>query len=352
VLPLSEIRAVHESVDDEWRSPVADAVAARWGIGPGVARYWRSSASHVFVVPPGADPRGVLYVRFVPAALRARAAVAVPAELLAALGPADGVVIPEPSLSGRLAETVHTPLGDVHAVVMPQAPGAELEVDELTTGQAAAWGAALARFHVASAPCAGIVAGGLSSSGGTGLGLGAEEDPFTTLADMAAHGPDRSDDALAAAASRLAASWRQAVVGLPRGVLHGDFELDNLRFVDLDVVAFDADETSVGPYALDIAAAVRDLVGDEGTFDAPRHPALLGAFLAGYGSTRALDDGEHAVLALGGAQVAARFLTQGRGVLDAGDGPDDPAWLTDLRARLVEHYDRARDVVLTAGART
>ena len=66
MLPLSEIARVGSTVDASWRSPVADAVAAAWGIAPGGARWLRSSATHVFVVPPDADARGVLFVRFVP----------------------------------------------------------------------------------------------------------------------------------------------------------------------------------------------------------------------------------------------------------------------------------------------
>lgn len=343
MLPLSEIRAVHLSVDGEWRSPVADAVAARWGIAPGVARFWRSSASHVFVVPSGADPRGVLYLRFVPAALRPRSSVEVPAELLAALGGDGCVVGPVPSLAGGLAETVPTPHGDVHAVVVPQAPGTELDTDEITTAQAAAWGTALARFHLAAAPHTGLVDSitHLPSPGIPGPRNGG--DPFAVLARIAV---DTADAALSEATGRLAASWDRIVDRLPGGVLHGDFELDNLRFEGTNVVAFDADETSIGPYVLDIASATRDLIGDDGTLDAPRHPAVLAAFLDGYESTRPLGDDEHAALTLGLAQVAARSLVHGHGVLDAGDTPHDPAWLIDLRAHLADYHARTRDTLL------
>lgn len=345
MLPLTEIRAVHESVDDEWRSPVADAVAASWGIAPGVARYWRSSASHVFVVPPGADPRGVLYLRFVPGALRPREAIAAPAQLLAALGDDGGVVTPVRSLAGRLVETVPTPHGDVHAVVVPQALGAEVDVDSLTIEQATAWGAALARFHAAAAPHAGLIA---LSDGRRDAGSHEPRTADNAFAVLAKIATDQGDLVLARTAGRLAVEWDRAVEGLPGGVLHGDYELDNLRFDGAGVVAFDADETSIGPYAADIASAVRDLVGDEGTVDAPQHPALLGAFLDGYDSIRPLDDGERALLGLAHAHVAAQSLARGDKVLNGGD-PLDPSWLIALRENIVRHHARARDVVLATG---
>ena len=66
MLPLSRIRALHRTVDDAWRSPVVDAVAEAWDVPAGEALVWRSSASHVAVVPSGA--RGAdrpVYLRFV-----------------------------------------------------------------------------------------------------------------------------------------------------------------------------------------------------------------------------------------------------------------------------------------------
>lgn len=62
-VPLSEIRRIKESVDGDWRSKIADDVASAWGLDPGSPRWWRSSASHVFVIP-GAPRR---FLRFVPA---------------------------------------------------------------------------------------------------------------------------------------------------------------------------------------------------------------------------------------------------------------------------------------------
>ncbi|NMF30410.1 Ser/Thr protein kinase RdoA involved in Cpx stress response, MazF antagonist [Cellulosimicrobium aquatile] len=343
MLPLSEIHAVRTTVDDEWRSPVADAVAARWGIPPGAARYWRSSASHVFVVPPGVDDRGVLYVRFVPAALRSRRSVEAPAALLAAVGAQGGVVEPLPSLDGALVETVRTPSGDAHAVVVPEAPGREHDVDDLTPQGASDWGAALARFHLAAAPHAALVSD-VAGAAATGSRNGG--DPWATLALRSA---EAGDDALAEAAVRLSAPWGQVTQRLPGGVLHGDFELDNVRGEGRHMVAFDVDETCVGPYVLDVAVAVRDLVGT-GTVDDPRYPALLAAFLEGYGRTRPVLDAERHALALSGPVVAARSLVHGHGVLDAGDAPDDPGWLAELRRRLDAHHDQARKVVLAASS--
>ena len=132
---------------------------------------------------------------------------------------------------------------------------------------------------------------------------------------------------------------------LPSGTLHGDFELDNMRWVDGHPVAFDADEARTGPYLQDIAAAVRDLVGDSpGRIE---HPTLLAAFLTGYRGVRPLAYDEVAALELHSAAVAVRLLVA-IAHLEADPVPDEEQWSVDLRASLVAHRQRLRDRVLAA----
>ena len=147
---------------------------------------------------------------------------------------------------------------------------------------------------------------------------------------------------LRAARAVLAAADR---ADLPSGTLHGDFELDNLRWLDGRPVAFDADEARTGPYVQDIAAAVRDLVGD--TPGQVEHPALLAAFLTGYRGVRPLAYDEVAALELHSAAVAVRLLVA---IAHLEDDPaaDEQQWSVDLRASLLEHRQRLRARVLAA----
>src|SRR5215831_11098445 len=111
MMRLAEIHRLSRGVDDAGRSPVADVVAAAWGFAPGTATHWRSSASHVFVVPHA--PTGRVYLRLIPAGHRQLGDVLAVAHLMRALGER-GVAVaqPVPATSGALAETVPTPLGD------------------------------------------------------------------------------------------------------------------------------------------------------------------------------------------------------------------------------------------------
>jgi Ser/Thr protein kinase RdoA (MazF antagonist) len=336
VLPLSEVSGVRKSVDDEWRSPVADAVGEPWDIVPGCLRFWRSSAVHVFVLPPGSDHRGVLYARFAPynapAGLRLRQGAEL-GELLGAAGAAVAGVVR--SRSGAAVERVSTPLGDMAACVLRRVGGEELDADDLTAGDARAWGLALADFHRTAWDVAGPAA------------PRPEPEPARAadaFAALAAHARGHGDAELALAAGHVGGLY----AGLDPGPLvfgHGDFELDNLRWSGGQAACFDLDEAGVMPAPADVASAVRDLLGPRP--GSPQHPRLLAAFLDGYrfGSGRAISPEE---LLLHRAFFAAGQVLEAPAVLDL--HPAGTGWLPDLAASLVRHYAGERAIILATAA--
>lgn len=346
MLPLSEIKSLNSTVDEAWRSPVADAVAAAWGLPPGAALYLRSSATHVFIVPAKTGAEGTIFLRFMPAGLRTEEALLRPARLLTALSSAGHpVVSPVLSNAGRLVETLATPTGLVHAAAVTAAPGEEREPDTLTEDHSWAWGAALARFHVDAAPHCGIFLDP-DNAGKTANKHALATSPFIKLAKL------KDDPPLAKAGETLAAEWA-ALPGIPaqKGVLHGDFELDNLRWDGNAVSIFDLDEARIGRFAEDIASALRDIVGPD--YEKPTHPALLASFLDGYGSVRTLSEDEIALLPICMASNAARDLLQGAGVLDVEHAAGDaPSWLPELRSSLASHYDKERSLILRTAEKT
>jgi Ser/Thr protein kinase RdoA (MazF antagonist) len=326
VLPLSRIVALSETVDEQWRSPVADAVAAAYGVPAGTARFWRSSARHVFGVP-AQGVRPDVYLRFAPAELVSRAdvvAVATLMQTISASGP--GCVEVVPSTTGNLVEAVSTDLGDMTAVMVARAAGSSLDVDELTHELAAAWGAALGVVHRDE----------------TGLAVGSD------LPD----GADRIDRALDSLAldelGPVVAILRSRLHDLPRtpatyGLVHGDFELDNIAWSGGAATAYDWDEAEVSWFAADIAYAVRDLVPDHRELAHGRLP-LLDAFLAGYESERPDAQVDREQLALFTSLNALRSLARLAPVLaedpSVGLGLTSPGAPT-LRSRL-EKYAAAQ----------
>ncbi|MGF9648640.1 phosphotransferase [Pseudarthrobacter oxydans] len=337
MLPLTEIAALRTTVDDEWRSPVADAVGRAWDIPAGGLRYWRSSAAHVFVVPPGGDARGVLYARFAPAGSASGARLQRGSQLHDRLHDA-GAPVAElvRSRAGRAVELVQTPLGEMAACVVRRVNGEELDVDGLDAGAAAAWGAALAEFHQA----AGRVQPGRQEQADVFDRLVSHSDQ--DLADQ-----HLADQELADAAQALNRLDKRLEPG-PLVMGHGDFELDNLRWSQGKATCFDLDESGVMPAAADVASAVRDLIGT--CPGSPERPELLEAFLAGYGRESGLtvDMGE---LLLHRAALAAQRILEAATVLDAdaslleaiGNG-----WLKELNGSLAGYYANQRDIVLAA----
>lgn len=321
MLRLSEIAAMKATVDDDWRSAVADCVGECWGLEAGKLLWWRSSSSHVFVTPEGADGRGVLYARFAPwgtpSGRRLSAGAARHAELA---GRSAATARTVPSAQGKNLERVATPLGDMVATVVLRVEGEELDVDTLTPEQAFAWGDALAAFHGTSEPVE-----PWSSE---------DSSPFSGLAG-------HPDEEIADAARRLDDAHRQLPL-TPWVVGHGDFELDNLRWQDERFVCFDLDESGPMLPALDIAAATGDLVGPTGELD---HPHVLECFLDGY----AARSGQRVTpedLTLPRAMLAARDLAALHGVLDLPE--HDAAGLSELATSLGAWGAQNRAIILSA----
>lgn len=300
MLRLSEIRRLKESVDAEWRSAIADEVASAWGIAPGAARWWRSSASHVFVVT-GAPRR---YLRFAPEGSDAALGLRRGAELAAAFPEVEGLHIARPLRddSGGRVSTTATALGAMTAELVEEAAGEALDTDSLSAEHAHRWGEALARFH-ANAPAT-DASGTTPATGETKLAepLARLHEPFAAL-DPASH---------------------------RRVTMHGDFELDNIRFTDDAVAVFDFDGARHGWAADDIALATRALRGEEGD---PAYPELYAAFLEGYRSAAELSVEEEAAVAIHSLRYSA-FRAADESMLDEGGHPDDPEWQRELHDAL------------------
>lgn len=333
MLPLADLIAVARTADEHGYSPVADAAVAPWGIPAGVARFWRSSASHVFRVP-GTQGRSPLFVRCDPISESDDGApqkhTAHHAALMAA---GAGVAALVPSENGRWSERVMTTLGPFAVSLVQAAPGEERELADVLEEErptvAQSWGAALAALHECG------------SRAGLDVMRDAPEAP--TALGRLTESPDPEVRAAATTVSTVpVAAWGPWVLG------HGDFELDNLRWDGGRVTAFDLGEAALMPAAFDVAAAVRDLVGvDPGQ---PAHPTHLDAFLYGYRTAGGPPLPGEALL-VGAAEVAARWLLIGSEVLalDASlPAASRPAWVPALQRSLLEHDAQMRTILMRA----
>jgi Ser/Thr protein kinase RdoA (MazF antagonist) len=271
------------------------------------------------------------FLRFVPGAYRGGDDVAVVARLMAQLsGGGSAVVRPVAAESGALTVTVLTQIGAMHAMLVEAAPGDEADIADLTESRARHWGETLACLH--------------SDAAGLSAGL---KKSFSELPGIARQFAD--DPALIDAALTLT-DWMDRLPRDPNhwGVVHGDFELDNLAWAGDRAVAYDFDEAAVSWFAADIAYALRDLAGPTG-HAADEYRAQFDAFIAGYRSLRPLDDQDIGRLPLfAGLHAAASMVRTTRALGRPGQG--EPEWMAELRAKLTERARADRQLVIHVAA--
>jgi Ser/Thr protein kinase RdoA (MazF antagonist) len=342
MLPISEIWRISDSVNSEWQSPVADAAADAWGLPRGSARWLRSSSTHVFIVPASHLAGGALFLRFAPAGSAQGRKLAMSARLMAEWAERRlGVVKPLPSLRGQLTETVPTAHGLMVAMLVPAAVGVEVAVEELTVERAAAWGESLGRLHREGCTRLPVPQASVPE---------ARPDVDAGQKEAAAPDPARREDPLTHVIRELTdAIGQQDPATHSRGVCHGDFELDNLRFGPDGPVFFDTDEAHEGWLAGDVALAVRDLTGV--TPDSEPRPALLDAFLSGYRNIRTFTKEEEQALPLHSLAASARLVHGLASVLDAGGRGDEPEWVQDLHCSIKGQQTWHRERLLRAQIR-
>lgn len=302
--------------DERGELPVAAMVLARWAHDPGSLATVRYSSNFVFTFADAGHRR---FPRVADARERSRPFIEAEVDLLvwlAATGSA--VATPLPSLAGNLVETMAIGPDTFHGVVFPGLAGDQRDIDDLDLADFSTWGAALGRLHA-------------TLRGYTGATIAARGSWRETMALIRAQLPP-GEMAIRQEADELTA----ALLALPvnpdtYGLIHGDFELDNLIWRQRTIGMLDFDDCTHHWYAADIAFALRDLFDDGAGID----DARVRSFLAGYTRHHAVDDAMMSSLPI--FSRLARLTTYAR-IARSLDVPAAgvPAWVIDLRRRL-EH---------------
>ena len=262
---------VDRTVDKEWRSRIAERMLAQWEHDPGSARFFRSSTNFLYAFGKGGAPH---FLRFAESTERTGAAIEAEMALLGFLD-SQGMRVSTPvaSKNGRCVETVETDLGIFHAVVFVQLPGREVETEELSRAQFEAWGAALGRLHATTH----VYQDPRLSARGTW------RDHLTQVQMYL----PKDEPRVQAESDRLTSFLTALpVTETNYGLIHGDFELDNLRWQDDTIAMFDFDDCSSSWYVVDIAFALRDLFETDADLSNPS----FRSFIRGYSAHYSLDE--------------------------------------------------------------
>ena len=320
MMKLSTMFKVFETVDSEWRSPLAEKILEKWGYDEGSVYCLRASANFIFIFKKEGT---TYYLRFNHACERELEFIEAELKIVQYLGGFLTVAQPVKSLNGKYVEVVETELGIFYGVVFEALEGQHYEIGELTNEQTYLWGKSLGKLHACLK---------------------------TLPKQYRIYRPSWRDHLMKAkellppneeAAHR---EWEQIVKwadGLNVteenfGFIHYDFELDNVLFKNNAIGILDFDDCSNYWYVADIVYALRD-VGDFNT-DSP----IIKTFIEGYKTETTLDldllketygfERLHKLVSLA---VLIRAV-------DIEESQEYPEWLINLRKRLCNFMDEYR----------
>ena len=330
MMKLSLMHAFFQTVDAEWHTPLIQPLLDHWPHDPGSAIVLRASSNFILRYTCQGQPR---ILRLTPAEQRTPPMLQAELDFLLHLaGKGQPVNRPLPSLHGNWVESGLTSLGLLHAVSLEYLEGEELEFDTLTPEQFTRWGQALGELHNAA----------------DGMDAPARPDAEGLLQDALARLP-----AVETAARRAGQILQARLANLPirpeiYGLIHYDFELDNLLWQGGVPQIIDFDDCAWHWLVADVAYALRDLFEDRASRVDLAHPSLQ-AFVSGYRRARPLAESELARLPLFMALLNFLMFVELLQITAEPPSTGEAEWTVNLRCRLsgkLEIYREELDLFL------
>jgi Ser/Thr protein kinase RdoA (MazF antagonist) len=313
-MKLLLMKRFFDTVDDGWKSPIVDKIVARWFNGDVDARVLRASANFVVVIKT--EDRKY-FLRFNHSSERTIEFIKAELEYIKHLRKRGvNANAPIKSLNENYLESVETEMGMFYCVVFEGLPGEQLESGELGLDGFERWGVALGELHDAS-------------DGYRDPRIPTWKDHIEFIRETV------REPIILEELETLEKKLESLAVRKKYGVIHYDFEQDNL-FWENDVPwILDFDDFVYFWYTCDIANALQDLHHRTSKEYDPEDPRIQ-AFIRGYRSKREITDEELRSIPLmilfDKIYVYARLVRS----IEGSEMPDEPKWVTDLRGKLAE----------------
>lgn len=320
MMKLSTMYAVDSAVDTHGENIIAAQILKQWEHDAGSIRFFRSSANFIYLFRKEGKP---FFLRFADSSERTRGTIEAEMDILQWVAAREmSVTLPIKSRNGNLVETVVTAMGTFHAVVFKAMEGLQLEIEDLDDHQFEQWGAALGKLHAA-----------LEHYGEPDVC--ARKTWKDSLEFIRVSLPE-GKSAVLSEFEQIASSLQ----ALPKthdnyGLIHSDFELDNLYWHDQTIGIGDFDDCAYGWYIMDIAFALRDLFRSE--IDLNNGSFL--AFIHGYRRHHELHD--ELIFQMPLFLKMAKLLTYARLVrtIDIPPSAGYQAWLQSLHLKLTNRLE-------------
>ncbi|KEK23400.1 phosphotransferase enzyme family protein [Bacillus gaemokensis] len=318
-MKLSLMLKVVETVDDEWKSPLAEKILENWQYNKGSLYYFRSSANCIFVFKKNGERH---FLRFIEKQERNVEAIKAEIDILLYLSRYSiHVAEPVQSKNECYIEEVETDLGTFYAVVFKGLDGKQYEVEELKEEQFLLWGRALGKLHQA---------------------LKNMPKDFnqnrTTWKDHLNFVRKTLPGSEWSAYKELEkiSTWANelSITSDNFGIVYYDFELDNLCINKEEVGIIDFDDCANYWYVADIGYALRDIFHDEVDLSHPSYQV----FLKGYTLETTVD--EHILrdlplfMRMHQLIIFAKILR----TVDVPESKNHPEWLQNLRRKLMKQF--------------
>lgn len=322
-MKLSSMNNVLQTIDGNWRSPLAETILEKWGYDPGSVYYFRASANFLFIFKREGEN---YFLRFTDAKEKSMAHLESEVQILESLRNEPlKVALPVASRDGNLIEVTETSAGTFYAVVFEALPGKQFEVEDLGLNDFYQWGKELGKLHnifkllPADIKTERITYRDQLSWAKESLPLGetAARSELTVLQD-----------------------WMETLEITEEnfGLIHYDFELDNQRWLNGEIGILDFDDCMTHWYAADIAFALRDLLKTETDLTNPK----VVEFINGYQSEFPLTSNMVKELPM---FIRLHNLLTFTGLLETLDVPvteELPESLTNLRSKLESYNENYR----------
>lgn len=268
MMKLSTMKLVMDTIDQDWKSTFAESILERWEYDKGTVFFIRASANFIFIFK---NEGKHFFLRFNHSSERSFKAIDSELSILQYLN-SKGIhaAQPVPSKNGQLLELVQTDLGGFHAVVFQAVPGRHEEWGDITQENLYRWGSTLGKLHQA---CKEMPQEYVTNRSGW-------QDQLVALQQFL----PPSNVLIHKEITELGNLFNKLPIKKENyGLIHYDFELDNLLISENGVGIIDFDDCITSWYVADIVYALRDA----GSFqlDSPK----IQMFLNGYKNETSLD---------------------------------------------------------------
>jgi Ser/Thr protein kinase RdoA (MazF antagonist)/ribosomal protein S18 acetylase RimI-like enzyme len=322
MMKLSLMKQFFDTVDDNYRSPIADQIVKRWKHDEESCQIFRASANFICVFTNQGE---TYYLRLINE--RDIKEMEAEVELLNYLKETLAVAEPIMSIQGSYVERVETDLGVFYASVTREVKGKSLELETLTPKQFYTWGNNLGRLHetIKNNP--------------------KEKLYRKTWQEQLAQASHAIQDEKVLEVIQII---KKEMENLPiteanYGLIHFDFELDNLMWDEENKISIiDFDDCSYHWFASDIIYALRDLMVD--------HRLVVNdsvkQFLIGYEKATSLDYDvfkQHKTLyGFHLIYTYARLLE----AVDLDESSEQPKWMIQLIHKLNQRLTEFREAII------